>query len=146
MGELQVEEIEGATPELMVMLASAGLPTGDLGEEGRRFFRFTRDDDTVGFIGWEEGDGHHALLRSLVVPPARRGRGEGTAMMDWALSQLAAAGFATAWILTTSIEALALRQGFERIGRELAPEVIRNSRQFTALCPSSAILLRRELA
>lgn len=132
-------------PELAAMLAEAGLPTDDLGEPGRRFFRFSEDGRTVGFIGWEAEGNAHALLRSTVVAPARRGHGDGSQIIRWALTRLAELGFTDAWILTTTIEALAQRLGFTRADRAQAPEPIRRSRQFAQLCPSSAQLLHRRL-
>lgn len=145
MNDPTIEEIPGTAPDLAAMLAEAGLPTGDLAEPGRRFFRFAEGDRTIGFIGWEAEDETHALLRSAVVAPARRGQGDGSQIIRWALTRLAELGFTDAWILTTTIEALALRLGFARAERAQAPEAIRRSRQFAQLCPSTAVLLHRRL-
>lgn len=140
-----IEEISGTAPDLAAMLAEAQLPTDDLAEPGRRFFRFSEGGWTVGFIGWETEDNAHALLRSAVVAAARRGHGDGSQIIRWALTQLAELGFTDAWILTTAIEPLAQRLGFIRADRAQAPEPIRRSRQFAQLCPSTALLLHRRL-
>lgn len=140
-----IEEIPGTAPDLAAMLAEAGLPTDDLAEPGRRFFRFSEGGRTIGFIGWETEDGTHALLRSTVVAPARRGHGDGSQIIRWALTRLAELGFTDSWILTTTIDALAQRLGFTRADRAQAPEPIRRSRQFAQLCPSTAVLLHRRL-
>jgi N-acetylglutamate synthase-like GNAT family acetyltransferase len=145
MNDPTIEEIPGTAPDLAAMLAEASLPTDDLAEPGRRFFRFSEGGRTTGFIGWEAADGCHALLRSAVVAPARRGKGDGSQMILWALTRLAELGFTDAWILTTTIEALALRLGFTRADRALAPQTIRRSRQFAQICPSTAVLLHRRL-
>ncbi|HLO79116.1 MAG TPA: GNAT family N-acetyltransferase [Magnetospirillum sp.] len=140
-----IEEVAGSTPELAQVLAQAGLPIDDLDEPGRRFFRFTEGGRLVGFVGWEAGDGTDALLRSLVVVPARRGAGDGTQMINWALTRLAELGFTDAWALTTTIEPLARRLGFARADRAAAPQIVTRSRQFAQLCPSTALLLHRRL-
>ncbi len=145
MDDPQIEEIPGHTPDLAAMLAEAGLPTNDLAEPGRRFFRFSERGEVVGFIGWETADGQIALLRSLVVAPHRRGRGDGAQMIRWALTRLAELGFTDAYMLTTTIAELARRQGFAPTDRVAAPASIRQSRQFAALCPATAILLHRNL-
>lgn len=145
MNDPTIVEIPGTAPDLAAMLVEASLPTDDLAEPGRRFFHFSEGGRTIGFIGWEAEDGFQALLRSAVVAPARRGHGDGNQMIRWALTRLAELGFTDAWILTTTIEALALRLGFSRADRALAPEPIRHSRQFAQLCPSTAVLLHRRL-
>lgn len=140
-----IEEIPGTAPDLSAMLAEAGLPNEDLTESGRRFFRFSEGGKVVGFIGWETEDGTHALLRSLVVSPHRRGHGDGSQIIAWAMTRLAEQGFSDAWVLTTSIEVLALRLGFAHADRTNAPDAIRRSRQFAQLCPSTAVMLHRRL-
>lgn len=143
--EVSIQEVSGADPELLALLAEATLPTDDLTEPGRRFFRFSEDGQTVGFVGWEDSGTPHVLLRSTVVVPVRRGHGVGSRMILWALSRLAEMGFTDAWILTTTIEVLAQRLGFRRADRAEAPEVQRRARQFTQLCPSTATLLHKVL-
>ena len=146
MKPLVMEALPGAALELSRALAEAGLPVADLAMPGRQFFR-ARDDAgaVVGYVGWETL-GASALLRSLVVLPGRRGEGFGRALAEWSLAQVAAAGFADAWILTTTAAGLAERLGFVDVPRDQAPDHIRASRQFTSLCPCSARCLRKVLA
>ena len=140
-----ITEIDGSDLELAEQLRAAGLLTDDLAEPGRRFFRFgDQRDGLIGFIGWEDSDGG-ALLRSLVVVPTQRGRGWGRTMIGWALLRLAECGATDAYILTTTIEPLAIEFGFRTIARAQAPASIRTSRQFASLCPASSTLLHRSL-
>lgn len=140
-----IEEVPGGDPDLAAALVAAGLRDDDLREAGRQFFRFTDDGRLIGFVGWETGTETEVLLRSLVVVPAQRGKGWGRAMAEWALTRLAELGFTDAYMLTTSIEALALRLGFNRLERASAPAWVRQTRQFATLCPASAVLLHRSL-
>ena len=66
-------------------------------------------------------------------------------MIGWALLRLAESGATDAYILTTTIEPLAIKLGFRTIERAQAPAGIRASRQFTSLCPATAHLLYRSL-
>jgi N-acetylglutamate synthase-like GNAT family acetyltransferase len=55
----------------------------------------------VGSTGYEvSGDGHHALIRSVAVSPARRSRGRGSALARFALDSAAAQGARTAWLFS----------------------------------------------
>lgn len=137
-------EVAGTDPELHHALEAERLPVGDLLEPGRRFFRFTDADGLIGFIGWEGGN-DAALLRSLVVTPARRGAGWGRILIEWALLRLAEGGATDAYLLTTSIDRLAAKLGFATVDRAKAPPPIRTSRQFASLCPSTAVLMHRSL-
>jgi N-acetylglutamate synthase-like GNAT family acetyltransferase len=140
-----VEEIDARDPALADTLAAAGLPTEDLTDPGRRFFRFQDEaGHPIGFIGWELA-GEAALLRSLVVVPARRGEGWSRIMTDWALGQLDAAGIADAFVVTATIEPLARKLGFAPIARTQAPPEVQASRQLVSLCPTTAVLMHRHL-
>lgn len=145
--EMHVEEIRPQScPELAAGLAAAGLPVDDLILPGRRFFRFWDGHaEPIGFAGVEALGPQAALLRSLVVVPAQRGRGFARPMVEWQIGQLRGEGVTEAWILTTTIAEFATRLGFERVERAEAPEAIRATRQFRDLCPASAVLLYRKL-
>ncbi len=140
-----IEEISGADPQLASALESAQLPIDDLIEPGRKFFRFTEDDRLIGFVGWEINSDLNVLLRSLVIVPAERGKGAGKAIVVWALTRLAELGMENVFILTTTAEAFAIKLGFVRCDRQTVPQSIKQSRQYSALCPASAVVLRRIL-
>lgn len=145
MDDAIITEIPGDDPALATALAEAHLPVDDLREPGRRFFRFSDGAGLIGFIGWEATDGI-AMVRSLVVLPDRRGQGWGRAMIGWAALHLAEDGTTDVYLLTTSIDRLAAQLGFAIIDRAEAPPPIRASRQFESLCPSTAILMHRNLS
>lgn len=142
MAAMTVSEIPATDSLLIAQLEAAGLPTGDLDRPDRRFFRFEDNGALIGFIGWE-GSGSAVLLRSLVVVPSQRGHDAGARMTTWALGRLAELGCTDAYLLTTTVEALAQRLGFVRIERAAAPDCVRNSVQFAQLCPASAVLMHR---
>lgn len=142
---LQDAPIPGGDPSLQQALGAAGLPTDDLNEPGRRFFRFTTlAGERVGFGGFERM-GREVLVRSLVALPEARHRGLGSAMLALLLRRAFDEGGREAWLLTTTARPFFERAGFTAIDRSLAPASILGTRQAAALCPASAALLRRSL-
>ncbi len=148
MRELTVREIGGDDAGLVAALAAEHLPTDDLTLSGRRFFAFADGGAPVGFAGYEDMGGGAALLRSLVILPAMRRRGYAAAAVLWRLRHLAAQGFAEVYFLTVNpvVVAMAGGTGFAVLPRAEAPPPVRATRQFSGLCPASAVLLHRKIA
>ena len=144
---LSVEPLRPTDPDFgafVAALAAEQLPTDDMIEPGRAFFRVTEANETIGFGGYEL-HGEHALLRSLTVPLSLRGRGLGRLVAEAVLRAAAEAGARHAWLLTTTAAPFFERLGFTRIDRATTPESIRSTRQAASLCPSSAALMMRPL-
>jgi N-acetylglutamate synthase-like GNAT family acetyltransferase len=130
--------------DLSRALAEASLPADDLAEPGRQFFRFERGGELVGFGGLERY-GSDALLRSVVVLPQHRSRGEGKAITANLLAAAQEAGAGQAYLLTTTAEGFFKSLGFAVVPRDDAPPAILGTYQATTTC-SSAALLRRSTA
>ncbi|MBK4720220.1 GNAT family N-acetyltransferase [Azospirillum sp. YIM DDC1] len=131
-------------PALAALLASAGLPNEDIATAGRCFWRLDGPDGLVGYGGLEvyERDG---LLRSVVVLPERRRKGNGRMVAEAICHEAVMLGLNRLWLLTTDAAGLFERIGFEWAERSEAPPGIRASAQFAGLCPASAVCLRRDL-
>lgn len=127
---------------LHLALEAAALPIDDLSEPGRRFFQYSQNGRAVAFGGFEL-HGADALLRSIVVLPEALGQGFGRHATAFLLSSAAGAGAGRAWLLTTSASSFFERLGFQTVRRELAPNAILATRQFSSLCPSTAALMSR---
>lgn len=141
---LSLQSISGNDADLRIALTAAALPTDDLTEDGRHFFRIARGTDTLGFGGYELHDGD-ALLRSLVILPDHRGKGLGDLATRLLLESAHSAGARRAYLLTTSAASFFERLGFEKIDRSAAPTAILQTRQATSVCPASAALLAKPL-
>lgn len=128
-----------ALHELVAALDAAGLPTSDVRDEARQFFRFD-DTSTLGFAGIE-GEGVDRLLRSVVVLPCRRHAGAGTALVATLERMARSQGVHRLHLLTTSARPFFERCGFTIVDRASAPAAIAASREFRSLCPSSATYL-----
>ena len=125
-------------------LNEAALPSTDIGEPGRTFFRFSDEGQEVGFGGLE-GSGPDLLLRSVVVAPAMRGKGQGGRLLAELEKEAVAIGGRRLHLLTNTAAPFSARHGYERQGRETAPASIAGSAEFTRLCPASALYLVKRL-
>jgi len=135
----------GDLRRLAELLDAERLPSGDLREPDVRLFAFRDGDAAIGYAGLEI-HGTDALLRSVVVDPARRRAGLGRAIVEATLAQAHRLGATRAFLLTTSAKAYFERLGFVSIDRASAPETILSTRQAAGLCPASAPLMVRTLA
>jgi len=126
-------------PDIAGLLRACGLTDEGVGEHLQDFLVLTRGGRIVG-VGGLEFHGPDALLRSLAVAESTRRTGLG-ARLCAALTERA--GGRDIYLLTLTAQAWFGRRGFVRIAREVAPPSIRGSAQFAALCPATAVLMRR---
>jgi N-acetylglutamate synthase-like GNAT family acetyltransferase len=141
MAGLTETPIAGDAPDLHAALEAAALPTTDLADGGRTFFRFEDHGRPVGYGGYELY-GEHALLRSVLVLPTVRGKGFGKAVTEGVLAQAAKAGARQAYLLTTTAEPFFAHAGFAPIARAGAPSDILATKQATTICSTAALLTR----
>ncbi len=132
-------------PRLTKLLDAERLPSDDLREPEVRMFAFRDGGAAVGYAGLEV-HGKDALLRSVIVDPARRRAGLGQAIVEATLTEARKLGATRAFLLTTSAKAYFERLGFAAIDRKSAPDAILSTRQAAGLCPSSAPLMVKTLA
>ena len=110
MSAIRLERIEGNDADLKAALTDAHLPTDDIEDHGRTFFRAQSSDGrAVGFIGVERC-GDDFLLRSVVVLPDHRGHGLGRVLVERAVAGLDHAG--DVFLATTSAAPFFTRIGF----------------------------------
>jgi N-acetylglutamate synthase-like GNAT family acetyltransferase len=136
----------GERGALKAALTKAGLPTADVEEPGRLFWRFeTQDEVPVGFGGLEV-HGDDALMRSLVTLPPVRKRGIGTAMVAALEFEAGLHKCRAMWLITTTAADFYQRLGYARCERAVVPAAIRDTTEFSTLCPDSADVLMKRLA
>jgi amino-acid N-acetyltransferase len=93
-----------------------------------------------------EGRSGVGLLRSLAVEQSRRGTGLGTELVGTLERMAAAEGVTDLYLLTTTAESFFARRGYQRVPRESAPAVIRETTEFSSICPASSAFMRKGLA
>lgn len=127
------------------LLLGAGLPVADFERApGLRFWVAEDGDAIAGAIGLERY-GTAGLLRSLVVAPPHRQRGQGAALVATLEREARTDGVERLVLLTETAEAWFAQLGYALIERAHVPDEIRQSAEFSSLCPASAVCMTKPL-
>jgi amino-acid N-acetyltransferase len=129
-------------PEILKLLATVKLPTRGVSDNLGTFVVFESDGAIIG-VGGLEFRGSHALLRSLAVSPTHRNRGLATAICDHLEAEAARRGINSIYLLTETAEEFFVSRGYTATPRPEAPPEITSSEEFSAICPQSAVFMRR---
>ena len=141
---MNIETINGVEA-IRKLLNEAQLPSADIsGSPVQQFYGICQSDELIAVVGLEPL-GNIGLLRSLAVARDQRGRSLAMALTLHVEQQAAAQGIDTLYLLTTTAAEFFRKRGYATCAREDAPAAIRASSQFSALCPSSAVLLSKQL-
>lgn len=128
-------------PKVKHLLAESQLPTSDLSPRHlEHFFGCGSVEAPKGVVGLEIYD-KVALLRSLAVSADSRGNGCGKALVAQAERYARSQGVTAIYLLTTTAAEFFERLGYKRVDRESAPDAIRQTEEFSALCPSSSAFM-----
>ncbi len=131
------------------LLDEAGLPVADLGPEQLVDFLVaerpgTNQSETLGIVGLQRFN-QTALLRSLVVSEHDRKSGLGRRLVTAVEANACCAGVKDLWLLTIDAERFFESLGYKMMSRESAPNSIRDTQEFSGLCPDGAYLMRKVL-
>jgi len=127
------------------LLRGARLPVEDLGEERMAdFFIASRGDSPAGAIGVEMFS-HVGLLRSLVVDPESRAEGIGRLLVAALEAHARCHGLTELWLLTIDADRYFRALGYTAKERSEAPSAIRETAEFSRLCPGTAVLMWKAL-
>ncbi|HEY5740614.1 MAG TPA: arsenic resistance N-acetyltransferase ArsN2 [Gammaproteobacteria bacterium] len=124
-------------PELRALLEANGLPADDCAEQAENFYGIVERGRLIAAGGLQPA-AQYFLLRSLVVAESCRGRGLARALTEFLLARAAAAGSPAVYLLTENAADYFAGLGFEDLARERVPAAIRQTRQFSSLCPDDA--------
>ncbi|HYG37908.1 MAG TPA: arsenic resistance N-acetyltransferase ArsN2 [Cytophagales bacterium] len=138
----QVEKArESDLTALKILLSSVNLPTSDLPSPLNNFLVIKEEKKVMGSIGIEVL-GKYALLRSLAVDLNHRSLGLGQKLYKSAIKLAKNAGIEEIFLITNTADQYFEKRGFAEIERESAPQEIKNTAQFTGVCPSTATVMR----
>jgi amino-acid N-acetyltransferase len=96
-----------------------------------------RGDEVIGCAAVEVY-GSDGLLRSVAVADAHRGRALGTQLTRAAMTSAAARGLTTLYLLTETASGFFPKLGFALVARDRIPERVKQSVEFTSVCPATA--------
>lgn len=127
------------------LLAACKLPSADLAAEHfEHFFGCGQESDPKGVVGVEL-HGKFGLLRSLAVDETARRRGCGKRLVKEAEQHAARYGVQSLYLLTTTAEDFFTALGYVKVDRAKVAEAIRNTAEFSSLCPSSSTVMVKNL-
>jgi amino-acid N-acetyltransferase len=131
-------------PRVRELLERCGLPVNDLDASPVDFLVMREAGQVVGVVGLQSADGA-GLLRSLAVLPTLHGQGRGAALVAAAERLAERRGMDDLYLLTTTVPAFFALHDYLRVRRESVPPAIQQTKQFAALCPSTAACMHKRL-
>jgi amino-acid N-acetyltransferase len=134
-------------PAVEALLTASHLPLDGVREALGCFVVAHDSGRLVGVAGIEECGvrGEHALLRSVAVDPAWRGRGLGRTLVSRAIALAESRGAKALYLLTTTAEHYFPSFGFTPTSRDAVPDDVRDTAEFQGACPASATVMVREI-
>lgn len=127
------------------LLVGAGLPVEDLAGPSRARFLVAEDGGDIAGVIAIEAYQTAGLLRSLVVAPAHRGRGIGSALVGALERQARTEGMELLVLLTQTATRFFHQLGYCEIERAVIPGDLGRSAEFRSLCPASATCMAKSL-
>lgn len=126
------------------LLRLSALPLDGVKECFEDFVVAEVEGRVVGVTGLQRLGGI-GLLRSAAVAPTLRGQGIGAELVLRVIADARRWGLRELYLLTTTAAEYFPAFGFEPVSRDLAPEGVRRTEQFTTSCSKTAIVMRRIL-
>ena len=127
---------------VVTLLQKAGLLTNDLPTDLSDFLLAWDGDELVGVAGLER-PAVVGLLRSVAVDPAYRNSGIAAQLVERLLAKADATHVQPIYLITTTAAGYFSRYAFTPVHRDDVPDAIRQTRQFSDLCPASAVVMKR---
>ncbi len=143
--QIKVQPVRPADrSKIIELLNTANLPVGDLPASLENFFVAIDNDNIIGAIGLEVY-GKYGLLRSLIVHPDHRKQSVAGKLIHELENNACDAGLEAIYLLTETAPAYFEKKGFMRVLREDVPAAVQRSSEFSHVCPSSAIVMKKSI-
>jgi amino-acid N-acetyltransferase len=126
------------------LLKVNSLPYEDISTSNVAFITRKLEGKVIACIGIERY-GDEALLRSFAVDDAFKSQGIGAELLNELLTKCKQQGVKTLHLLTTTAAEYFEKKGFVRAERGSAPMGIAQSKEFSELCPSSSVYMKKDL-
>ena len=125
------------------LLQTHKLPVSDIDDDKLLYVLF-EGEKAIGTVGLEIFD-NCALLRSVSILKGEQGKGYGIIMNNEIEKFAKEGGINCMYLLTTTAKDFFDKQGYCAINRDEAPQAIKATAEFTSLCPSSAVLMKKRI-
>ncbi len=126
---------------IKAMLKQENLPYEDCQHHLDNFLVLQEIDKIIG-VGGIELYNKFALVRSIAVLKEYRGQGIGLSIFSKVKQYAMENGVEEIYLLTETAEAYFSKLGFVTISRDIVPKPIKQTKQFSSLCPSSAAVMQ----
>jgi amino-acid N-acetyltransferase len=137
--------VQPSEADVKRLLKASQLNSSDLTPEHlRHFFGLGTIEEPEGIVGLEVFS-TVALLRSLAVVSSRRGAGLGSKLLAHAEDYGRNLGITSLYLLTNTAEAFFKHRGYKVTGRDDAPLAIRQTKEFSVICPVSSTIMVKHL-
>lgn len=130
--------------DVKLLLREYKLPYEDIDEHFTHFILAKKEEKIVGAIGLEIY-GNIALLRSFVVDNILRNKKIGNQLLLSLLDKSIDEEIKMIYLLTTTAEKYFLNHGFQIQNRDTLPYEIKQTKEFSSICPCSAVAMSKEL-
>ena len=140
-----IEQARNQRKNILAILSAQKLPVEDLPNNLDNFLLAKESDKLIGVIGLEIY-GAYGLLRSLAVIPEYRNKGIAGKLMERLESLAALKSLTTLYLLTQTAPEYFFRKSFQKITRDEVPDEMKESSEFSHVCPKSAIVMKKLLS
>lgn len=126
------------------LLLDNKLPAEDINKDLPNFFVATDKDSIIGAIGFEVY-ADNGLLRSMVIDTAHRKHGIAAALINELFTDARKKNLKEMYLLTETAADYFTKKDFQRVERDQVPESLKQSSEFSHVCPSSAIVMKKKI-
>lgn len=125
------------------LLQQQHLPVEDI-DDDKILYLFLDGKSVIGTAGLEIFE-DCALLRSVSIVKEEQGKGFGKKLNEQVENYAKEAGINCLYLLTTTAKNFFDKQGYCVIKRQDTPEAVRQTTEFTSLCPSTAVVMKKRI-
>ncbi len=140
---LKIAVTENERLQVIAILRQQNLPTSDI-DEDKLLYLLMDGETVIGTAGLEIFD-DCALLRSVSVIMEVQGKGYGSIINGEIEKYAKESGIDCLYLLTTTAKDFFEKQGYCVIKREESPAALQQTAEFTSLCPSSAVIMKKKI-
>jgi amino-acid N-acetyltransferase len=131
--------------QVIDLLTQNNLPTSDL-DADKKLYALLDEQQQLAGTGGLEFIGNTALLRSVSVKKELQGKGLGKKISNQLEKIVSSKGVNSIYLLTTTAKNFFERESYNIIDRDLVPQEIKNTSEFSSVCPSSAVVMKKTIA
>jgi amino-acid N-acetyltransferase len=140
---LKIALTEKERQQAIILLQQHKLPVTDINED-KLLYLLLDGERVIGTAGLEIFE-DCALLRSVSIIKEEQGKGYGNFLNTTIENYAAESGISCLYLLTTTAKDFFDKHGYCAISREDAPASVQQTAEFTALCPLSAVVMKKKI-